>query len=99
MELDVDDGEEKRRGTTGKRRRERAEQREKKIEEGSERRESQNKNSETASENLMEDRSRKWEDGRWLEREGNEILELLVGHEKKEAKRIGRKQDGRTDKG
>ena len=45
----------------------------------------QNKNSETASENLMDDRSRKWEDRRRLEREGDEILKLLVKHEKKEA--------------
>ena len=48
-------------------------------------RESQNKNSETASENIMDDRSRKWEDRHRLEREGDEILELLVKHEKKEA--------------
>ena len=78
------DGGEEKGGTTGKRR-ERAEQREKKIEEGSERRESQNKNSETASENLVVGRSRKWEDRRRLEREGDEILELLEKHEKKEA--------------
>ena len=45
--------------------------------------ESQNKNSETASENLMDDRS--WENGRRLEREGDEILEVLKKHEKKEA--------------
>ena len=62
----------------------RAEEREKKLEEES-RRESQSKNSETASENLMDDRSRKWEDRRRLEREGDEIIELLVKHEEKEA--------------
>ena len=67
--------------------RERAEEREKKLEEESERRESQSKNSETASENLMDDRSRKWEDRdrRRLEREGDEIIKLLVKHEEKEA--------------
>ena len=49
---------------------------------GSEMRANQNKNSETASENLMDDRSRKWGDRRRLEREGDEILELLEKHEK-----------------
>ena len=68
MEFDVDRGEEKG-GTAGKRReRERAEEREKKIEEGSEMRANQNKNSETASENLMDDRSRKWMGGETGER-------------------------------
>ena len=33
----------------------------------------------------MDDRSRKWEDRRRLEREGDEILKLLVKHEEKEA--------------
>ena len=47
--------------------------------------ESQSKNSETASENLMDDRFRKWEDRRRLEREGDEIIESLVRHEEKEA--------------
>ena len=36
-------------------------------------------------ENLMDDRSRKWDDRRRLEREGDGILELLEKHEKKEA--------------
>ena len=62
-----------------------AEEREKMLEEESEKRESQSKNSETASENLMDDRSRKWEDRRRLEREGNEIIKVLVKHEEKEA--------------
>ena len=33
---------------------------------------------------LMDDRSRKWEDGRRLEREGDVIIVLLVKHEEKE---------------
>ena len=48
--------------------------------------ESQNKDSEAASENIMDDRSRKWEDGRRLEREGDEVLELLVKYEKRKKK-------------
>ena len=64
-----------------------AEEREKKLEEESEKRESQSKNSETAFENLMDDRSRKWEDRRRLEREGDEIIKVLVKHEEKEAGR------------
>ena len=43
------------------------------------------KNSDTASENMMDDRSRKWEDMRGLEGEGDAILKLLVKHEEKEA--------------
>ena len=34
---------------------------------------------------LMDDRSRKWEDRRRLEREGDEIIKKLVKHEEKEA--------------
>ena len=41
--------------------------------------------SETASENLMDDRFRKWEDRRRLEREGDEIIKVLVQHEEQEA--------------
>ena len=70
-----------------------AEEREKKLEEESERRESQSKNSETASENLMDDRSRKWEDRRRLEREGDEILKVLVKHEEKEAEERREKKE------
>ena len=56
----------------------------KEREDGTER-EKGNKNSETASENLMDDRSRKWENRRRLEREGDEMLEVLEKHEKQEA--------------
>ena len=76
MEFDVD-GRKEKGGTAGERRK-RESGRKKKLEEESERRESQSKNSETASENLMDDRSRKWEDRRRLEREGDEIIKLLV---------------------
>ena len=65
----------------------------KKLQEESERRESQSKNSETASENLMDDRSRKWEDRRRLEREGDEIIKVLVKHEQKEAKERREKKE------
>ena len=33
----------------------------------------------------LDDRSRKWEDRRRLEREGDEIIKVLVKHEEKEA--------------
>ena len=59
----------------------RAEEREKKLEEEMK----ESKNSETASGNLMDYRSRKWEDRRRLEREGDEIIKLLVKYEEKEA--------------
>ena len=66
--------------------------------------------SETASENLMDDRFRKWEDRRRLEREGDEIIKVLVQHEEQEAVERRRKrkrrdgqegdgQNGRTGKG
>ena len=71
----------------------RAKERQKKLEEESERRESQSKNSETASENLMDDRSRKWEDRRRLEREGDEIIKVLVKHEEKEAEERREKKE------
>ena len=35
--------------------------------------------------NLMDDRSKKWEDRCRLEREGDEIIKVLVKHEEKEA--------------
>ena len=52
----------------------RAEGRERGMEEESERRESQSKSSETACEILRDGRSKKWEDRRRLEREGDEIV-------------------------
>ena len=51
----------------------------------------------------MDDRSRKWENRRRLEKEGDEILELLGKHERMRRKRNGRKrrkkdgQDGRRN--
>ena len=73
--------------------------RDREMEEGNERRESQSNSSETASEILRDGKSKKSED-RWRsESEGDEIVELLGKHEKKEAKRnrkTRRKRDGQN---
>ena len=47
----------------------------------------------------MDDRSRKWEDRRRLDREGDEIIKVLVKHEEKEAvERRGEKGRGEMGK-
>ena len=84
---------EQKKGSCGRKKKEGRRKTERELEEEIERTESQSKNSETAPENLMDDRSKKWEDRRRLEREGDEIIKVLVKHEEKEAEeRRGKKR-------